>query len=485
VRAALRRIPTAAWLCAAVACLNSTAWSIITPPFQVPDEPEHFAYVKELVDRGRLPTHGGSFSTEEETALTDLRLQFVAERPAHQPISTRAQQQQLERDLPIAERSPLSGGEYAGGAAPEPPLYYMLEAIPYSIGEAGTLLDRLELMRLLSALMGGVTALFTCLFVREVLPRVRWAWVVGGLAVALVPIFGFMSGAVNPDAMLFAVSAVLFYCLARGFRRGLTRRSAICLGAVLAVGFATKLSFIGLAPGALLGLVVLTRRVARSEGRKAYVSLILAVALATGPPLLYVLGHVVAGDPALGIVSSALSLTGAHGSLGAEASYIWQLYLPRLPGMHNDFGGLLSTQQLWFNGYVGLYGWLDTTFPGWVYDVALVPALLIVGLCVRALAAAAPALRAQASELSVYCAMAVGLMLLIGADSYLAFPGTNAEYAQARYLLPLLPLLGAVVALAVRGVGRRWGPSVGALVIALFLLHDIFSQLQVVARFYG
>ena len=59
------------------------------------------------------------------------------------------------------------------------------------------------------------------------------------------------------------------------------------------------------------------------------------------------------------------------------------------------------------------------------------------------------------------------------------------EYAQARYLLPLLPLLGAVVALAVRGVGRRWGPSVGALVIALFLLHDIFSQLQVVARFYG
>jgi hypothetical protein len=30
-----------------------------------------------------------------------------------------------------------------------------------------------------------------------------------------------------------------------------------------------------------------------------------------------------------------------------------------------------------------------------------------------------------------------------------------------------------------------WGPAVGAAIIMLFLTHDVFSQLQVLARFYA
>src|SRR5207253_1732134 len=114
------------------------------------------------------------------------------------------------------------GEEGAGVAASQPPLYYALETIPYGLGSGGTVLDRLELMRLLSALMGGLTALFAYLFVREALPGAPWAWVVGGLGVALNPLLASMSGVVNPDAMLFAVAAAIFYLLARAFRRGLT-----------------------------------------------------------------------------------------------------------------------------------------------------------------------------------------------------------------------------------------------------------------------
>jgi hypothetical protein len=478
----IRRVPSAAWLCAAVACVNAIAWSVITPPFQVPDEPSHVAYVKELAE-GRLPAHGEPLSSAERLALLGVHLQRVAEHPQRQTISSRAQQQTLERDLAVAGQEPTGGGDGGGVAASQPPLYYALEVIPYSIGAGGTLLDRIELMRLLSALMGGLTALFAFMFVRELLPRLRWAWAVGGLGVALAPLLGFMSGAVNPDAMLFAVSAVLFYCLARGFRRGLTRRGAICIGTVVAIGFATKLNFVGLAPGALLGLVVLSVRSARSLGRSVYVSLAVALAVAVAPPLVYVLAHVASGASTLGIVSSAFALK--RGTVWDEASYIWQLYLPRLPWIQADFAGLSSTRELWFNRYVGLYGWLDTTFPGWVYDLALVPALAIAGSCLRAIVASSSALRARAPELAVYCVMSVGLLVLIGADSYIGFPKSEAEYAQARYLLPLLPLLAAVLALGARGAGRRCGPPAGAAIIALFLLHDLFSQLQVVARFYG
>jgi Predicted membrane protein (DUF2142) len=482
LRELLRRIPTAAWLCAAVACLNAVCWSLITPPFQVPDEPEHVAYVKQLAETGRLPSHNGNFSSEEAVALEDLRLQTVAEEPEYRTISSRAQQRKLERDLAAAERSHESGGEYAGVAASQPPLYYALESIPYTLARGGSLLDRIELMRLASALFAGLTALFTFLFLRETLPRVRWAWTVGGLGVALVPLLGFMSGAVNPDSMLYAVTAAIFYSLARGFCRGLTRASALVLGALVAVGLMTKLNFVGIAPGVLLGLVVLSVRAARVHGRAAYAWLAMSLAVALSPAVLYVGHRLAAGSSALGFLEGAVA--SVHAPL-AEASYIWQLYLPRLPGMHADFGGVFTTQKIWFDWYVGLYGWLDTTFPHWVYELALVPAALIAGLCVRELVVRAKALRHRALELGVYLAMSVGLLVLIGGASYDRFSYVDAEFGQVRYLLPLLPLLGAVLALAARGAGRRWGPLVGATIIMLFIAHDVFSQLQVVARFYG
>jgi hypothetical protein len=42
-----------------------------------------------------------------------------------------------------------------------------------------------------------------------------------------------------------------------------------------------------------------------------------------------------------------------------------------------------------------------------------------------------------------------------------------------------------VLALAARGAGRRWGPAAGALILVLLFSHDLFSQLQVIARYYG
>jgi hypothetical protein len=75
---------------------------------------------------------------------------------------------------------------------------------------------------------------------------------------------------------------------------------------------------------------------------------------------------------------------------------------------------------------------------------------------------------------------------MIGASSYLSDVVQHQHaFGEPRYLLPLLPLLGATIALAVRGAGRRWAPVTGAALVILFLGHDIFSQLQVIARYYG
>lgn len=481
--AMLRRVPRAAWICALIAFLNAVCWSIIMPPFEVPDEPSHFAYTQQLAENNRPPTSSqGSFSPEEEIALRDVHQYQVHLGPEIHTISTAAEQRLLQKDL--AKHLSRHGSGDVGGAYADPPLYYMIQIIPYGLASAGTILDQLEAMRLMGALMGAITALFVFLFVRETLPRVRWAWTVGGLSVALAPLLGFMSGAVNPDSMLATVSAIIFYCLARGFRRGLTLRLAIVLGTMIAVGFLTKVNFVGLAPGAILGVIILGVQALRTAGRDVYRWLGLALAIALAPVWVYVLANLLSSHPALGIVSTSLKLEAINGSILAKISYIWQFYLPRLPGMTNYFPGLSSTRQLWFDRYVGYYGWLDTIFPTWVDNLALLPAGLILALCARALVSTRATLRRRFAEVVVYGSMVAGLLVLTGLTSYLD-RGTEGLFAEPRYFIMLFPVVGVGLALAARGAGRRWGPAVGAAIVLLFLAHDLFSQLTVVARYYG
>ncbi len=483
----LRRVPAAAWLCALVACLNATSWSFVSPPFQVPDEQAHFAYVEHLARTGRLPSSSTQeYAPDETLALEDLYVGQVSLQPEHQTIASSVQQAKLESDLARAAASSPPGDGAAGVAATEPPLYYALEAIPYDIGAGGGVLDQLALMRLVSALMAGVTALFAFLFVREALPSAPRAWTVAGLCVAFTPALGFISGAVNPESMLCAVSAIAFYCLARAFRRGLTPRLAIAIGAVAAVGLLTKLNFVGLVLGIVLGLALLTKRAWRTVGGRAAARMSAwALAIAAVPVCAYLIANVLAHHHTLGLVSPAVATTIAHRSIGGELSYIWQLYLPRLPGMHVDFADISPIRNLWFDGLVGQYGFEDTVFPRWVDNVAVVPAIAIAALCIREVFAHAHALRRRAAELGVYLAMASGLLALVGASSYLSFPAEAAGFPEPRYLLPLIPLFGAVLALTVRGAGRRWAPATGSLLVVLFVAHDLFSQLQVIARFYG
>ncbi len=478
----LRRLPRAAWICALVACVNAACWSLITPPFQVPDEPSHFAYVQHLAEELELPTSDEStYSPEEQAVLVDLHHAEVRGSPETKTISSTAQQQLLQQALALHLSRHGTG---VGGAVHDPPLYYMLETIPYGLSSAGTLLEQLQLMRLLSALMAGLTALFAFMFVRETLPAVRWAWTVGGLGVAVAPLLGFISGGVNPDSMLFAVSAAIFYCLARAFRRGLTRRLAVTIGVLMVVGLLTNLTFIGLAPGVMLGLILLSVEASRTRGRRtALVSLGLAVAIAASPACVYVLANLLRHRPALGFLSETAGSEGGLGSLLGRLGYVWQLYLPRLPGMTDHFPGLFMA-RLWFDRSVGLYGWLDTTFPSWVDGLALIPLALIVLLCVHGLTNARAALRGRVAELVVYAAMGLGLIVQIGLGAYRTMAGEGLSFVEPRYLAPMLPLLAAALALAARGAGRRWGPAVGVVIVVLFLAHDVFSQLLLVGRYY-
>jgi 4-amino-4-deoxy-L-arabinose transferase-like glycosyltransferase len=424
------------------------------------------------------------FVPEEQRALVDLHEFPAGILPPSGAIATAAQQGRLSRDLAEAAEQPREGSNAAGVATSQPPFYYALEAIPYGIGSSGSLLTRLELMRLMSALYAGVTALFAFLFVREVLPARRMAWVTGGLSVAFAPLLGFMSGSVNPDSLLFAVSAAVFWGLAYTFRRGLTYRRAIMIGAITAAGVLTKLNFVGLFPGVIAGLGVLAWHLIRTSGRRyAYRAFALGASLAASPIILYAIVNAVAGHSTFGVISGATSTATHHGSIFAAASYIWQVFLPRLPGMTAHFRGIFTTQQIWFDGLVGQFGWAETAFPEWVYELAGVFGLAVLVACARVLVAVRDTAKKRWDELVVYATMSLGLLILVGGASYIS--RETELFTEARYLLPLLPLLAAGVGLAIRVAGRRREAVLATIFVLAIVADSVFSQLLVIGRFYS
>lgn len=479
-----RSVPHAHWLVASVAVANAIAWSLVTPVFLVPDEISHVAYVQQIAETGRppAPRDPAVFSPELRETMAAVRSGTTTRTVWRAKVWTVAEQRRLEREL----SAPLGrvGNGSAGDVDPEPPLYYALEALPYRAGESGTLVTRVALMRLASSLLAGVTALLAFLFVRECMPSRPWAWTVGGLVVACVPMLGYVSGGVNPDALLFAVSGALFLCVARAFRRGLTRRLAIWTGIVIAVGLLTKLNFYGLVPGAALALVLAARR--RERGWSLRVLALPATALAIGlaPFALMLLLDATVWDRSLVLLHSTSEAHDDHGGLLGQLSYLWQVYLPRLPGQHPAFEGYIG-YELWWKSFFGKFGGLDVPFPSWVYRIALVTFVGLFALAARTLVANRRVLRVRREELLGYALMAGSLLALIAVVALRGWaPGIGAA-AQGRYLLPLLPLLAAVFALAVRGAGARWGRPLGAVVVVAAVAWSVFAQLVVVSAFYA
>jgi hypothetical protein len=475
-----RRLPPLAWTIAAVAVLNATAWSLITPPFEVPDENTHVAYAQLIAERGRppAPRHGDRLAPELQTTLDDLR--FEAEPPG---LWSDRLQRRLDRDLHAS--LPRHAGDQAGAAAPEPPLYYALQAIPYRLASGATLLDRLALMRLLSALLAGVTAAFAFLFVRECVPGRPWAWSVGALGVALTPTLGFVSGGVNPDALLFAVCAVLFHALAIAFRRGLTTRLAIRIGVVLALGIVGKINFYGLVPGALLAVALAARASAGGWNRGAARLVALVVGIALAPFALLSVLDALLWDRTFILARTPAEAPASHGGLGGQLSYLWQVFLPRLPGQSVAFPEYSPAYELWLKGFVGKFGWIKVQYASWAYRVAAILLGAVGLLALRTLIEGRATVRRRAAELAGYAAMAGGLLLLIGLVALRGWaPGIEGA-VQGRYLLPLLPLFGALLALAARGAGERRGRALGVGLVLLCLAWSLFGQLATVAYFYG
>ncbi len=471
-------LPRVAWGIAAVAVVNAVVWALIVPPWQAPDEIQHFAYVQYVAESGKLAADRHAtrnYSSEQQYAMENALTNAFRNSPRGRPPWRQADRRALEQ----RDRQ-LHPSKSDGGGAPNlnyTPEYYAVASLGYHAFNWESVFNRLLGTRLISALLAGLSTLFVWLFARELFQREGFLPNTAALSVALLPQFGFIGGVVNNDNLLIVFASLELYLLARAVRRGLTVRLALLIGVVLALGYLAKPSMAALGP-ALAGVLAwpaLRNRDIRLLARPA-----LAFAGFASVGLAWV---VVAGLLDRGVTSVSTANTLPF-SLHAFVSYVYHFYLPSLPGQTDPwFGAQSPVYTVWMHSFFATFGWSDTAFPEPVYKVLTA---LCIGIAVLLGVAAWRERRAarRALPLIVMGAGAlVSLLLLLHITFYLTYAGYPGE--QGRYLFPLLALFGTAIAASTLAIGRRLAPLLATFYVTALACFTLFSFGLELTRYYS
>jgi 4-amino-4-deoxy-L-arabinose transferase-like glycosyltransferase len=479
----------AGWVLAVVAFANFGAWALITPSFNSPDEPEHFAYAQYLAETGHAPerTAGAKlpYSTDEVEALDAINVKSQAELTDARPPWLAVEQQAWERLQASTHPSDSDGGGYTVAASSHQPAYYAALAPAYLVGSSGSTFTQLTVMRLMSALMGVVVVLCAFGVMRELLPaRPPLAALAAGLLVAYHPMFGFISGAVNNDSGVNAGAALTLYLLVRGLRRGLTVPLALALGAAVVATPAMKETGYEIYPVVIIGVTGMIWRRHRLRDLAAYGALTSTFLLARFgwkalQPLFYptVGGHsgVNQGIVATEVVSLAEKMPGRF------LVYLWELFLPQLSFMGRLFPSGWPFREVYVVRGWAAFGWYAWIFPNWVYTVIVyamgASALLAIAAAIRNW----QALRRRVFEALVILILPVCVLVAVEA-AYFAPDGGRTAYAeQGRYIFPAIAALAVIAVGATFGVSRRWRPPLAVTMVIAMVALSYASQMLTLA----
>lgn len=470
----------------AVTLLLGVVWALVIPPFQAPDEQSHFGYVQSLVAGPGLPgkLDRPAFSTEQYGAHaasnSDQTAANLGAKPTWSSSGWEAWQQ-TDDALSASDRS--DGGGAGNPASPNPPLYYVYDAVPYAVFSGGDFFTRVTAMRLASVLWLLVTVAASWLLAGEVFGRDRLLQLVTASVAGLVPMVMFVSAQIGPDTMMYALWSVALWLGVRILKRGVTPATAIGLLGVTGLAIVVKATSYALVPAALFALAVGAWRIRHETTRTVKLCAAALAALAV-PVIAWIAIARIAGQPAAAQLSDA-SGTGGGRNFGQMASYLWQFYLPRLPSMSTfDFGrGGIPANQVFVKQFWGAFGWLEVRFPAGLYRWLLV---LTVAIAVAAVARLVATWRQTSAAVAIFLLLAV-VALLAGLHwtDYTHLTTGRGSFMQSRYLFPLIAIAGLALAQAIswtRGRGRA--ALAGVALGGLFALQ-LASLALVATRFYA
>jgi 4-amino-4-deoxy-L-arabinose transferase-like glycosyltransferase len=493
MRKQLGKIPRPLALLLVVVAIFGVAWALITPAWLSPDEDVHFSYSQTLGELGRLPGGaGGSVSSEQLKAAADTNVDPTVFFTYSQPEQSRAAYDAWLH----SNQGRRDDGGGPNAASGYPPAYYLYETVPYVLASGGTIFDRLYLMRIFSVFWLLVTATSAWLLAGEVFGRAPRRQLLTAATVGMWPMLTFMSASVNPDSMLYATWGLAVWLGARVVRRGLTVRNGLALGAAIGLAMVTKASSIALIPAGLVAIGIAIARAPHEQRRRQLKGMAAAVGVFAVPVLAWYVTVRLNSRTAYAqaeLVTSGAGGTGGSGgpSIREFLSYVWQYYLPRVPGqqMHELSIPVISTYPA-YNVWIGT-GWAAF---GWVTDFLPHPAYAVfLGITiVVAAAAAATGVRALRRGARAALRRAWPLALFFAAAFFPLWIGIHwseykigSAFIQGRYLFPVAGLAGLVAAQATSLLPQRFRGAATGVVLGALVVFQVASLLLFGSRMYA
>ncbi|MEI7626487.1 MAG: hypothetical protein WCK06_10130 [Actinomycetota bacterium] len=484
-----RHIPLVLWI-GLITFVHAGAWAIITPAFQTPDEPEHYAYAEYFAQTGksveRVPEKLALYSSDEVVGLEEtLTLSIIERGDVKAPWL--AEQQQAWQKRNDAKPSPAkdNGGGFHPATSTHTPAYYALLTPAYTATESSSVFTRLTAMRLTSALMGALTAMFTFLLVLEFFAGQRAFAVAGGLFVGLQPMFGFISGGVNNDDGVNALCALLVLLVVRALKRGLTWRLSVGIGLTLAAAPLMKGTAYALYPAVAIALFAYLikrhslRDISRFAGIAAgFAAVFLAWRYAS--PLLDRPTFTTPGGGTPGVGFGATSEPLAY------LSWMWQNLFPfKLPFMTDFTLVKWPLYEIYVHRGFGAFGWYAIYFQEWVY-VVILAVLGALGLLAARLA------WVRRSALSVYWPESLFVLLVpicvifgVGA-AYFTLVGLPLDGIgeQGRYGFTAISAAAVIGVAGCLGAGKRRSLPLAAVLVGALLGLVLASWMLVLSSYY-
>ena len=243
--------------------------------------------------------------------------------------------------------------------------------------------------------------------------------------------FGFVSGGVQVGKGADAVrEAGLLLAMAIALRQkglnspGAGWRSGSCWKRP---GLLVKSTMIAFAPAAAVVVIAALRT--REDRRNALGGMAAAAAGLAVPLVVFVvLSTAVWHRPIAGSATAvAHTKQGLSPNLREQLVYAWQLYLPRLPFMKDEFAGGWPPWDLWYRGLLGRFGWLDYQFPQWVAWTVLPLFAVVVAAALSGLVRLRSLVRGRWLELVVYVLFALGCSARSRSPAIAAVSSTTAR----------------------------------------------------------
>lgn len=487
---ALRAVPRPLIALLGAVFIATMTWALLTPPWQSPDETQHFAYAQTLAERFALPGDRTRHPLSREQALADNASRSGREARIPGVEWNRPAFDRWRRAAGALTAQARRDGGGANAAAVNPPVYYGYEAIAYRAAAGTSIFGRLYAMRVWSALLLLVTTTATWLLAGELFGRSRPLQLTAGAVVGLAPMTTFITASVNPDAMLYALWSLALWLGVRILRRGLTAPDAVALLAVCGLAVTTKATSYALLPAAVLALALGAWRLRRAL-RPLAVALALAAVAFTLPAGGWLVAARALHRPSVNQItaqseSDVVVPYHARPAFNPRGfvSYLRQFYLPDA-ARGGLFPSTLPVYSVWFKGALGIFGWRQ-------FRLAPAAFFVLAALCLAALLAAALAVARGRVALdwptAAFLALTViALLLVLHVTEYriIFVSKQRDDFNQGRYLLPLVSLGGVVVAAALSGLAaRRRAHAVAALLGGLVLLQ-VLSLGTVGEWFYG